>query len=384
MKPDSLAFRLAAGAAIWCTAGLLVSGLVLASLFRETIEQGFDQRLAALLESLIAASEARPDNQVDLIRPLGEPRFSQPFSGWYWQIDNASGVVLRSRSPWDQILARAPAPDSVSASGEPGSRIQRYMTAGPDGQSLRVIARGISLPPSATDFVFRVAGNRAEVREETRRFNETPAWSLGALGLGLVAAVLLQVRYGLLPLRRLGRSLAEIRLSRASRLEGRFPREVQPLVQELNALVDHNAAVLARARSQIDDLAHALKTPMSVLVNEAAASRGALAATVKRQTARMRRKVDHTLARARAAEAANVLGARTPLAPIVHDLSRTLKRIYTGRPLTIDVACDKNAVFAGERQDLEEMIGNLLDNACKWARSHVRVCFNTVEGRLTV
>jgi signal transduction histidine kinase len=258
------------------------------------------------------------------------------------------------------------------------------MTAGPDGQSLRVIARGISLPPSATDFVFRVAGNRAEVREETRRFNETPAWSLGALGLGLVAAVLLQVRYGLLPLRRLGRSLAEIRLSRASRLEGRFPREVQPLVQELNALVDHNAAVLARARSQIDDLAHALKTPMSVLVNEAAASRGAPAATVKRQTARMRRKVDHTLARARAAEAANVLGARTPLAPIVHDLSRTLKRIYTGRPLTIDVACDKNAVFAGERQDLEEMIGNLLDNACKWARSHVRVCFDTVEGRLTV
>jgi hypothetical protein len=183
MKPDSLAFRLAAGAAIWCTAALLVSGLVLASLFRETIEQGFDQRLAALLESLIAASEARPDNQVDLIRPLGEPRFSQPFSGWYWQIDNASGVVLRSRSPWDQILARAPAPDSVSASGEPGSRIQRYMTAGPDGQSLRVIARGISLPPSATDFVFRVAGNRAEVREETRRFNETLAWSLGALDL---------------------------------------------------------------------------------------------------------------------------------------------------------------------------------------------------------
>jgi signal transduction histidine kinase len=381
MKTDSLAFRLAAGAALWCTAALLVSGLVLASLFRERVEQSFDQRLAALLESLIAVSEAQPEDQVDLIRPLGEPRFSQPFSGWYWQIDNAGGVVLRSRSLWDQVLA-APAP--IPGSADSGSRTQRYMAAGPDGQSLRVVARSITLPPSAATFVFRVAGNRSEVREETRRFNETLAWSLAALGLGLVAAVLLQVHYGLLPLRRLGRSLADIRLGRASRLEGRFPREVQPLVQELNALVDHNAAVVERARSQIDDLAHALKTPISVLVNEAAASHGPIAASVRRQTARMRRQLDHTLARARAAGSARVLGARTAVAPIVHDLSRTLKRIYTDRPLTIDVACDRNAVFAGERQDLEEMIGNLLDNACKWARRHVRVCVETAGERLAV
>ena len=378
MRTDSLAFRLAAGAALWCVAALLVSGLVLASLFRETVERSFDQHLAALLESLIAASEAQPEDQVGLIRPLGEPRFSQPFSGWYWQIDNASGVVLRSRSLWDQVLA---APTAVA---EGGSRTQRYLTEGPEGQSLRVVARTITLPPSAADFVFRVAGNRSEVRAETRRFNGTLAWSLGALGLGLVAAVLLQVRYGLLPLRRLGRSLADIRLGRASRLEGPFPSEIEPFVQELNALVDHNAVVVERARSQIADLAHALKTPMSVLVNEAGANRGPLAATVKRQIARMRRQVDHTLVRARAAGSVNVLGARTTVAPIVQDLSRTLKRIYMDRSLTIDVACDKNAVFAGERQDLEEMIGNLLDNACKWARSQVRFSLATAEGRLTV
>jgi signal transduction histidine kinase len=377
MTTDSLAFRLAASAALWCAVALLVSGLVLASLFRETVEEGFDAHLSALLESLIAASEVQPGVQIDMIRPLGEPRFSQPFSGWYWQIDSGNRVVLRSRSLWDQVLLRA-------ASDEDGGRTQRYTAAGPDGQSLRVVARSITFPPSSIEFVFRIAGDRAEVREETRRFNKTLAWSLGTLGLGLVAAVLLQVRYGLLPLRRLGRSLADIRLGRANRLGGRYPREVQPLVQELNVLVEHNAAVVERARAQIADLAHALKTPMSVLMNEAAADGGPLAATVTGQIARMRRQVDHYLARARAAGAANVLGTRTPVAPIVHDLSRTLERIYIERGVTIEVACKKNAVFSGERQDLEEMVGNLLDNACKWARSRVCVFVDTAGGRLTV
>lgn len=377
MTTDSLAFRLAVGAALWCAAALLVSGLVLASLFRETVEESFDAHLSALLESLIAASEVQPDDQVDLIRPLGEPRFSQPFSGWYWQIDSDNKVVLRSRSLWDQVLF-GPTLD------ENGSRTQRYTQAGPEGQSLRVVARSITLPPSSTDFVFRIAGDRAEVKQETRRFNETLAWSLGTLGLGLVAAVLLQVRYGLLPLRRLGRSLADIRLGRASRLEGRYPTEVQPLVQELNVLVEHNAAVVERARAQIADLAHALKTPMSVLMNEAAAEGGPLAAMVREQIARMRRQVDHYLARARAAGAANVLGTRTAVASIVQDLSRTLERIYIERRVTIAVACENDAVFSGERQDLEEMIGNLLDNACKWARSCVWLSVDAAEGRLTV
>lgn len=386
MKLDSLAFRLAAGAALWCIIALLVSGLVLASLFRETVERSFDHRLGALLESLIIATETHAEDRVDLTRPLGEPRFSQPFSGWYWQIDTARGVVLRSRSLWDQVL---PAPDLASlpapsfASGETAVSMQRYDATGPEGQALRVVARSITRPHSATVFAYRIAGDANEIHEETRHFNETLGWSLGALGLGLVIAVLLQVRYGLMPLRRLSRSLAEIRLGHVRRLEGNFPREVQPLVQELNALVDHNAAVVERARSQIADLAHALKTPMSVLVNEASASRGPLAGVVRKQIARMRRQVDHTLARARAAGSANILGARTAVAPVVHDLSRTLKRIYTERPLTIAVSCEKTIVFAGERQDLEEMIGNLLDNACKWARQHVRVSVEAAAGRLT-
>jgi signal transduction histidine kinase len=377
MTTDSLAFRLAVSAALWCAAALLASGLVLASLFRETVEERFDAHLSALLESLIAASEVQLGDQVDLIRSLGEPRFSQPYSGWYWQIDRGNKVVLRSRSLWDQVLSR-PALD------ENGSRTQRYTAAGPDGQSLRVVARSITLPPASTNFVFRIAGDRAEIRQEMRRFNETLAWSLGVLGLGLVAAVLLQVRYGLLPLRRLGRSLADIRLGRANRLEGPYPREVQPLVQELNVLVEHNAAVVERARAQIADLAHALKTPMSVLVNEAAADRGPLAAMVREQIARMRRQVDHYLARARAAGAANVLGTRTPVAPILQDLSRTLERIYIERRVIIEIACDEKVVFSGERQDLEEMVGNLLDNACKWANSRVCVSADTAQGRLVV
>ena len=388
MKRNSLAVRLAAGATVWSVAVLLAGGLILSSLFRTSVEDNFDARLFALLESLVATTEVvtteaasteaasteAASTQVAtaglvLTRPLAEPLFDQAYSGWYWQIEAADGsTTLRSRSLFDQALPPAP------AAGPPG----RYAAPGPDNQSLRVVTRTIVLPAMTTPFQFRVGADTDAVERQIRRFNRTLAWALGLLGLGLVSAVLIQVRFGLQPLRRIGVDLAAIRLGRARRLAGTYPAEVAPLAAELNNLIDHNAAVVERARTHVGNLAHALKTPLSVLANEAhtgqaQGSEGALAQTVTRQTDQMRRLVDRHLARARTAATRGVLGARTDVGAVASDVARAVQRIHAESAIDIATACPPDLAFAGESEDLEEMVGNLLDNAAKWARSRVRL-----------
>jgi signal transduction histidine kinase len=253
---------------------------------------------------------------------------------------------------------------------------------GPDGQPLRLVERDIALPGSAHRLRFAVAGDRGEIDAAVARFNRTLAWALGLLGLGLLLALLVQIRYGLQPLRRIRQAIVAVRTGRAQRLEGEFPVEITPLSDELNVLIEHNAAVLERARTQVSNLAHALKTPLSVLTNDAAAASGPLAATVQRQTATMRRQIDHYLARARTAAAARVLGVRAELAPVVADLRRTLARIHVERKIAIETDVPAGLAVRGERQDLEEMLGNLADNACKWAASRVAISARREDGRI--
>jgi signal transduction histidine kinase len=216
-----------------------------------------------------------------------------------------------------------------------------------------------------------VAGETSEIDAAVRSFNKTLFWSLGLLGVGLLVALLIQIRFGLQPLRRIRQAIIAVRTGRAQRLEGEFPVEIEPLSNELNVLIEHNAAVLERARTQVSNLAHALKTPLSVLANESNAAEGPLAETVKRQTISMRRQIDHYLARARTAAAARVLGVRTEVDAVTEDLRRTLERIHIDRRIRIETRVPMGLGFRGEREDLEEMLGNLADNACKWAKSHV-------------
>ncbi len=245
---------------------------------------------------------------------------------------------------------------------------------GPESQHLRVLSRRVEFPaadtPAPNDtrvYIFTVAGDLATVEGEIRAFNGTIIWSFLLLGLGLVAAVFLQVRVGLLPLRRLQESLARIRDGSAQRLEGDFPAEIAPLAAELNSLLEHSNEVVGRARTHVSNLAHFLKTPLSVLASEAHAQPGTLSDQVKRQVETMRRQVDHYLARARAAGSVHVLGNRTQVAPVLNDLARVLTRIHAERAIAITCECPPDLYFRGERQDLEEMAGNLMDNACKWA-----------------
>jgi signal transduction histidine kinase len=380
-RARSLASRLVIAAVLWIAAALAIGGLLISALFRDSVERNFDARLTVHVDSLIAVSRYDDSGRLMLSRTLPEPRFDLPYSGWYWQISDNRGVVLiRSRSLWDQTL-------ELSAPGEQGS-MRSEEVPGPEGAMLRARFIDVTLPempPHAPPLRFAVAANRSELKDELRPFNLALLWSLGALGLGIAAAVAVQVRFGLQPLRRVRKALADIREGRTQRMEGDWPSEVQPLVRELDSLLEHNAAVLERARTHVGNLAHALKTPLAVLSNEAFRKQGPRTDAIDRQVATMRRWVDHYLARARAAATGAVLGARTPVAQVIVDLKRTLERIHSDRPVVISVLEQTEPMaFRGEQQDLEEMIGNLMDNACKYAASRVNVSAVRSDGELVV
>lgn len=373
---DSLAGRLIAAAAVWILLGLLVGGYVLSSVFRASVEGDFDARLRADLDEMIAAAEPDQQGFVSLQNRFADPRFERVYSGWYWQItpegpkgpDTLHAQI--SRSLFDKVITITDSRKSHDVTWGHGQ--------GPDGQRLRFVSQRIEFPaaeqknaPSA--YSFFVAADVSEVESEVAKFNGTLVWSFAILGLGLICALFIQVRIGLQPLDRVSTALARIRDGKAQRLVGRFPAEIQPLASELNSLIDHSREVVGRARTHVSNLAHFLKTPLSVLVSEAHEHPGPLANTVLRQVGTMRRQVDHYLARARAAGSVNVLGSRTNVRPVIEDLSRVLSRIHAERGLVIDVDCPRDLAFRGERQDLEEMAGNLIDNACKWARARVAV-----------
>ncbi len=379
----SLAFRLVAAAALWITVALAAGGVLISALFRDSVERSFDSRLTVHLESLVAVSEQDATGAIVLTRSPGEPQFELPYSGWYWQISDYQGAaLLRSRSLWDEVL-------DIPVPSEQGG-MQSIEATGPGGEILRVRVMDITLPDMPADaspLRFAVAVERTALRAELRPFNLALLWSLGALGLGLVAAVAVQVGVGLRPLRRIRAALADIRGGRTERMQGDWPDEVQPLITELDGLLDHNAEVVERARTHVGNLAHALKTPLAVLGNEGERKGGPRGDAVDRQVTTMRRWIDHYLGRARTAATGTVLGARTPVGPVVDDLRRTLLRIHVDGGLAITVGAagvGGAATFRGERQDLEEMLGNLMDNGCKWAVKRVDVSVLTRGDRLTV
>ncbi len=379
-KGPSLARRLVLISAVWILVALAAGSFLLTGLFRDFVDRNFDQRLEQLLDGLVALSEIEGGN-LELTRTAGEPRFEVPYSGWYWQIADAKGIVLRSRSLWDFNLT-----PTRSESG----LLQRYDVAGPLDQQLRVVERAIQLPGARGRYFYQVAGDRADSQADIERFVYVMSWALGALGIGLISAVLLQVYLGLKPLRRIEAALAEIRSGHAEKLEGIFPREITPLAEEVNQLLDHNAQVVRRARTHVGNLAHALKTPIAVLTNEADAAKSGqatdapIAETVERQAALMKRLVDHHMARARAAAAVKVLGARTELKPVIEALGRTLERIHEDRNVSVTTECPEGIAFRGERHDFEDLLGNLVENGCKWARGQVFVQAEAKDGKITI
>ena len=376
MPRSSISLRLVFGASLWIAAALVATGVLLTGMFRSHIEFQSDAHLRDHAEELLVLSRVDAAGQVYLKRHPVDPRFNKPFSGYYWQVRVSGGAVARSRSLGDR--------EFLGPAEWPGEGAFIYAVDGPKNEPLRVFAETATLEGATQAFLVLVASPAAEHEKAVSAFVNIIAASMTLLGLGLVGAVVMQVRYGLKPLRKMSRTLSDIRAGRAARIEAPSPAEIAPLVDELNALLDHNAVVVERARKETSDLAHALKTPLTVLRNEAEHIEGEASEVVRQQTALMNTRVAHHLSRARAAGAHGILGARTEVFPVVERLARMLERVFTERRITVEFQAVDNLVFQGDFQDLEEMLGNLMENGCKWSRHQIRVGGLQKSGELTL
>jgi signal transduction histidine kinase len=372
MRLNSLALRLFFSATTWTVVILVVTGIVLSSIYRAAVERAFDRRLGVYLRTLVTDVATPEENAGKFPQSLGEPLFDLPLSGWYWQVtrlDAPTPDVRSSRSLWD---ARLPRLADLSASSVPGASREGY-AEGPEGQLLRVVERTIDLGEEGR-YLVAVAGDAAEIDQETRSFDSALIITFSVLGIVLLLTTTFQVRFGLAPLKRISEGLAAIRSGTAERLEGAFPVEIAPLARETNALIDANREIVSRARTHVGNLAHALKTPISVMMNEAATnSADPMALKVREQTEIMRDQVARHLERARLAARVAVISTVTDVLTVVSALARTMEKIHHDRGIVIAVDAPEGARFRGEQQDLEEMVGNLVDNACKWAQSRVAI-----------
>ncbi|HEY9080372.1 ATP-binding protein [Magnetovibrio sp.] len=375
MLGRSVSLRLILISVAWIVATLAVGGWVLSQHFRTHVENSFDYGLERHVEELLSYTEV-VDGKVGLSRRPTDPSYLRPLSGWYWEL-TADGVVIeRSRSLWDQVLPIKPIPNRGQATS--------FFMYGPREEKLRVVAEAFTLPGYDKDVLIYFTGPASVIDRATEEFTETLTTSLLLLGLGLMAAVVLQVILGLRPLKLVRQKLGAIHAGETERMTGVFPSEVEPLVNDLNKLLDHNAEVIERARTHAGNLAHALKTPLAVLGNEADGMEGQCAATLREQVSTMNDLVTRHLARARAAGGLGVPGLKADVGEIASGLKRTLQRIYQrkndGAGVSIALVNVREHYVVGDRQDVEEMLGNLLDNACKWAASRVRVT-GAREGR---
>lgn len=370
MAASSLANRLFLSATAWLVVILAITGVVLSSVYKNATERAFDRRLNLYLRTLIA-EVATPDEPPDRqFQSLGEPLFELPLSGWYWQItrtDTEKPEVRSSRSLWDKKLPKLEEQGAeLTAAG-----IRLAYVDGPEGQNLRMVERPVDLGADGK-YLVSVAGDDTEIFDETRSFDYYLGGTFTALGIVLLLTTVFQVRFGLAPLKRISESIADIRSGRAERLEGEFPVEIAPLARETNALIDANREIVERARTHVGNLAHAIKTPLSVIVNEAGAhAADPFAEKVMEQAHVMRDQVAHHLERARIAARVSVVATVAEVAPTIEALRRTMEKIHRDRGILVEAKADPSAKFRGERQDLEEMVGNLVDNACKWAASRV-------------
>jgi signal transduction histidine kinase len=372
MRFNSLAFRLFTTAAAWTLLVLPVAGVIIYRLYRDDVQASFDGQLQKLVNAITVDSMGNGNTPPTAPANLYEPLFEVTHSGWYWQIaplDDAKAPRLVSAS-----LATASLPSPAAKRVAPDASGARWMNVkGPTGEPLRLVEVIDTLghEPDKPRYSIIVAGPKDWLDHLVANFRYRLTTALALAGIGLVAVTLFQVRFGLLPLRKIEHGLADIRSGAAAKLEGELPAEIEPLQSELNALIRSNQDIVDRARTHVGNLAHALKTPLAVITNEARSDKTGLGAKVAEQAKVMGESIQHYLDRARMAARVNVIGRVTPVAPVIDPLVRTLERIHAAKGVRISVSCPPDARFQGEQQDLEEMLGNLLDNACKWARKAV-------------
>ncbi len=353
-------------AAAWIAVLLLGGGVALDRVLANSIQQNFDNQLEYVMTAMIASAEIGPDGEVRFNRPLGDQRFLEPNSGLYWQITAPEKIPFLSRSLWDRELD---VPAAKKDAAVHFSESQQF----PD-EPLRMVQRTIRLPDSESRWTFQVAKSRDSLDAQIAELRSVLITSFLLLGLGLIILAALQTFYGLWPLRAVRESIAEMRSGRKSRVVRPLPDEVMPMVNELNGLLDHNEKQAEEARRHAGNLAHALKTPLTVVMNSATAKAADLDNIVIREATTMRRQVDHHLARARAVGRRGHSHSRALVWQSLESVERAVSRLYGH--VRLDMAGNKEISARVERQDLDEMLGNLIENAAKYGGGSV---FVTVE-----
>ena len=368
----SLRLRIILLSGFWILLALAGTGLVLVGFYQDHIEGHYDSHVLMHMEEMVSAASLGPDGALQLAYAPSDPRYQVNNSGWYWEIRHRGRVLARSPSLQGQSIDLS----GLSTADHAGTRI----LDGPDGSPLRVQTMLVPAGVPGEQFLMVASAPMMGITDDVIDVTEHLLVSLALLGLGLLIAVLIQIRLALRPIEAIGKGISDIHLGSVDRLDGDFPIEVQPLADELNNLLEHNSMLLRRARNQLGDLAHSIKNPLTVINNEARAMKSEKGALILKQTQDIASSVDHHLSRARAFGTTNVLGSRAKVRPVAEDLAFALKRIHQDRKLDFDLSGLGECAVRCEGQDLEEMLGNLMDNACKWARSRVIVHCKSEDG----
>lgn len=389
----SLARRITIAAAVWGLLVLAGGAVALSALYRaqnlSLLEQDLEQTLIALSRELTQENAFLEDGRLtntDRTFFANDARFQTQYSGDYWAVvgvrpDLSIAGDFRSRSLWDEPVPIDPEQVARAAASPGTTHFANF--AGPADQRSRVAARAILIANRDTPVVLVAAKDRAPNDAATTRFRNMLLGTMIALFGGVFAAMLLGIRFSLKPLEKLQTDIALVREGERAKLESDYPVEVRPLTDELNKLIEHNRDVVERARTHVGNLAHALKTPIAVLRNEAKGN-SQLDDVVRRQADFMQTNVEHYLKRARMAARAEALGVRTEVRPVIEALAGLFNRLFDARGINVTVEGASNAMFRGEKQDFEEMVGNLMENACKWAASEVRVTIRETGGALAI
>ncbi|WBO24682.1 sensor histidine kinase [Sphingomonas abietis] len=353
-------------AALWILLLLSAGGYLLDRVLVGAITNNFDGNLDYVLNAMIVQADIGSDGEVRFLRPLADQRFLEPYSGLYWQVSGKGHDAFPSRSLWDQTLA-------VNLN-QPTSQEHYYDSKQFKDEPLRVVERDVKIPGSSTVWRFQVAASRDDLDDQIGVLRKTMLRSFAILGLGLILMSAVQTVYGLWPLRRVRLAIAGVRSGRSSRVDVKLPIEIRPMVEELNDLLAHNEKQAEEARTHAGNLAHALKTPLTVIMNEVTAQSPELPQTVMREARTMRRQVDHHLARARAVGRRGSAQSRADVWASLEAVERAVDRLFPDT--VIDLDGTRGLAVRVERQDLDELLGNLMENAAKYGGGRV---FVTVE-----
>ncbi len=377
-RPRSLTARVLTIASIWAVIALFVVALLISTAYRNGAERSFRELLRAQLYNVINSISLAETGQLSGTPQLGDLRFTQPGSGWYWIVDIIDGgeeQQLASVSLGGQKVAIAD-----TAKTPFNDRYERiYPSTDGNGHEVLVSETEVLLGDNGEVARFRVTGSQADIDTDVSSFSRQLFLFLVIFGVGSLLVNAIAILFGLRPLDRIRRSLEEIRAGRTEALEGSFPREIAPLTGEVNALIENNRRIVERARMQVGNLAHSLKTPIAVLLNETRAMAPDQARIVEEQASAMRNQVQHYLDRARIAAQQNSVLVRCNTRQALERLVRVMQRLNPDTQFDLQLPADVPDL-AMEQHDVEELLGNVLENAGKWTRDSIRISAEMPSG----